>query len=361
MSNKEYALITIVIIVVLGASFLLLKNFVFNPSETAITPGTGSAPEEPLTTKDSIQGVIFDLASSVKVITLQIGEEGTVSLTVLPQTKFFDESGGVVAFSSLKRGFTISAKGKLISKDSFLAAEVKITKVPNIIVFSPAPNEEISSPLTIKGEARVFESTFAYRLYDGDAGLLFEGHAMAASPDAGLFGQFEVIRTYPLPKSQGGTLEVFEYSAKDGSEINKVVVPVKFARADTMKINAFFSNKIYDPNASDCAKVYPVTRTIKQTQAVARVALEELLRGPTASEVSDGFLTNIPKGVIIQSLTIGDGILRVDFNEALEFQVGGSCRLTAIRSQIRETVKQFPSVRDVVISINGRTEDILQP
>ena len=64
---------------------------------------------------------------------------------------------------------------------------------------------------------------------------------------------------------------------------------------------------------------------------------------------------------MIQSLTIGDGILRVDFDGTLEFGAGGSCRVTAIRSQIRETVKQFPSVRDVVISINGRTEDILQP
>ena len=361
MSNKEYALITIVIIVVLGVSFLLLKNFVFNTYETPITPGAGPAVEEPLTAKDSIQGIIFDLASSAKVITLQIGEEGTVNVAVLPHTKFLDESGKAVAFSNLKRGFTIFAKGKLISKDSFLASEIKITKVPNVIVFSPAPNEEISSPITIRGEARVFESTFAYRLYDGDVGLLFEGHAMTASPDAGLFGPFEVIKTYPPPKSQGGTLEVFEYSAKDGSEINKVVVPVKFAKSGTMSVKAFFSNKIYDPNASDCARVYPVTRTIEQTQAVARVALDGLLRGPIASEVSDGFITNIPKGVMIQSLTIGDGILRVDFNETLEFQVGGSCRVAAIRSQIRETAKQFPSVRDVVISINGRTEDILQP
>ena len=361
MSNKEYALITIVIIVVLGVSFLLLKHFVLNTRETEVTPGTGPAVEEPLEAKDSVQGFIFDLASSAKVITLQVGEEGTVSLTVLPQTKILDESGKAIDFYNLKRGFTISAKGKLISKDSFLAAEVKITKVPNIIVFSPAPNEEISSPVTIRGEARVFENTFAYRLYDGDAGLLFEGHDMAASPDVGLFGPFEVIRTYPPPKSQGGTLEVFEYSAKDGSEINKVVVPVKFRRAGTMSVKAFFSNKIYDPNASDCAKVYPAARTIEQTQAVERVALEELLRGPTASEAGDGFLTNIPKGVIIQSLTIGDGILRVDFNDALEAGVGGSCRVAAIRSQIRETAKQFPSVRDVVISINGRTEDILQP
>jgi len=35
--------------------------------------------------------------------------------------------------------------------------------------------------------------------------------------------------------------------------------------------------------------------------------------------------------------------------------------VTAIRAQITETLKQFPTVENVVISIDGRTEDILQP
>ena len=51
----------------------------------------------------------------------------------------------------------------------------------------------------------------------------------------------------------------------------------------------------------------------------------------------------------------------VDFDEQLEFQVGGSCRVSAIRAQIIQTIKQFSTVKDVIISINGRTEDILQP
>ncbi|PIP22172.1 MAG: hypothetical protein COX38_02115, partial [Candidatus Nealsonbacteria bacterium CG23_combo_of_CG06-09_8_20_14_all_39_25] len=48
-------------------------------------------------------------------------------------------------------------------------------------------------------------------------------------------------------------------------------------------------------------------------------------------------------------------------DEQLEFQVGGSCKVSAIRAQITQTLKQFPTVDEVVISINGRTEDILQP
>jgi spore germination protein GerM len=50
-----------------------------------------------------------------------------------------------------------------------------------------------------------------------------------------------------------------------------------------------------------------------------------------------------------------------DFNERLEYQVGGSCRVSAIRAQISETLKQFPTIKDVIILINGRKEDVLQP
>jgi len=45
----------------------------------------------------------------------------------------------------------------------------------------------------------------------------------------------------------------------------------------------------------------------------------------------------------------------------LEFQVGGSCRVSAIRAEIIQTLKQFSTIKEVIISINNRTEDILQP
>jgi spore germination protein GerM len=54
-------------------------------------------------------------------------------------------------------------------------------------------------------------------------------------------------------------------------------------------------------------------------------------------------------------------VAKVDFDERLGFQVGGSCRVSAIRAQITETLMQFSTVKSVVVSINGRTEDVLQP
>ncbi len=128
----------------------------------------------------------------------------------------------------------------------------------------------------------------------------------------------------------------------------------------TTTLRIFFNNNKLDPEFS-CNKVFPVERIVLKTQAPARLALELLFEGPTSAEKEQGFFSSIPKGVEIQKLTIENGIAKADFNGALEFQVGGSCWVSAIRSQITQTLKQFPTVDEVLISIDGRTEDILQP
>jgi spore germination protein GerM len=129
---------------------------------------------------------------------------------------------------------------------------------------------------------------------------------------------------------------------------------------ETIKVKIYFNNSKMDPEYS-CNKVFPTERQIIKTSAVARAALEELLKGPTDKEKAEGFINNINSGVIIQKLVIENNVAKVDFDEQLEYQVGGSCRVAAIRAQITQTLKQFSSVKNVIISINGRTEDILQP
>jgi len=131
-------------------------------------------------------------------------------------------------------------------------------------------------------------------------------------------------------------------------------------KEEFMTVKVFFNNDRMDPEFS-CNKVFPVEREILKTQAVARAALTELLKGPTEAEKAQGFFTSINPGVKIQELTIENGVARVDFDSQLEFQVGGSCRVSAIRAEITQTLKQFPTVSSVIISIDGRTEDILQP
>ncbi len=129
---------------------------------------------------------------------------------------------------------------------------------------------------------------------------------------------------------------------------------------DLMTIKVYFNNSKLDPEFS-CNVVFPVDREIVKTKAVAGAALEELLKGSTEEEKAQGFFTSINPGVKIQKLAIENKTASVDFDKQLEFQVGGSCRVSAIRAQIMETLLQFPTVKNVIISIDGRTEDILQP
>lgn len=137
-------------------------------------------------------------------------------------------------------------------------------------------------------------------------------------------------------------------------------VQEELTEEELMEVTVFFGNTELNSEAL-CEQVFPVARQIVKTEGVARAALTELLKGPTLAEEKMGYFTNINQGVKIQSLTIENGIAKVDFDEQLEFQIGGSCRVIAIRAEIEQTLKQFSTVTEVIISINGRVDDILQP
>ena len=102
-------------------------------------------------------------------------------------------------------------------------------------------------------------------------------------------------------------------------------------------------------------------RDVVATVAIGRAALEALLAGPTEAELAEGLTTAINDGVILQDLVIADGVAAADFNTRLGEGVAGSAMVTTIRSQIEQTLLQFDTVTDVIISINGETEEVLQP
>ena len=232
----------------------------------------------------------------------------------------------------------------------------------NITITSPQANETIDFPFTIKGQARVFESTLNIRLKDYKGNILFETYTTAAAPDAGQFGPYEKMIDYleKLPEGEGVVLEAFDYSAKDGSIIDLVSVPIKLNISKTSAVKLYFNNAKLDPQVL-CDKVFSVERIIATTSTPATATVNLLLRGTTASEYAKGYQTNINMGVKLQKLTIENNTAYADFDDQLESAVGGSCRVATIRAQITETLKQFFTVKKAVISIDDRTEDILQP
>ncbi len=108
-------------------------------------------------------------------------------------------------------------------------------------------------------------------------------------------------------------------------------------------------------------KVVPVEREIPYTVATARAAIEELLKGPLPEEKEAGLTTAINENTQLQSIEIEDGVAQVDFNQRLDEGVAGSARVTMIKGQIEKTLLQFETVDEVIISVDGEVEEILQP
>ena len=141
------------------------------------------------------------------------------------------------------------------------------------------------------------------------------------------------------------------------------------APVEYMTIQVFFSNSTKDPETLYCDRTYPVDRAVSRLSDNQKSALGEyiylsvakLLEGPAFNEKENGFFTSINEGARIQKIIIENGIANLDFNSRLNEGVAGSCKVMAIRSQITETLKQFPEIKDVVISVNGESETILQP
>lgn len=242
-----------------------------------------------------------------------------------------------------------------------LTIDVHPENEPNIAVYSP--EKEVDFPFEINGRARVFENIINIRVIDEKTKeYIYEGIATANSPEMGEFGDFSktIDYFYKKPESENLIIEVFWHSPKDGAELDKVSIPVKINIKDTEIIKVFFNNINMDPQIS-CDKVFPVERIAPHTVAPAKKAIELLLEGISSNEANSGYSTNIGYGVKLQKITIENNTAKVDFDETLESYGGGSCNVTSIRSQITETLKQFPSVKNVIISINGRTDDILQP
>jgi germination protein M len=84
---------------------------------------------------------------------------------------------------------------------------------PAIWVTSPVKDQVITSPVTIRGNARVFEATVSFRLKDAAGNVLAEGFTTAAEGAPGR-GDFEGELAFKPEGSGQGQLEVFEVSMK---------------------------------------------------------------------------------------------------------------------------------------------------
>jgi hypothetical protein len=102
--------------------------------------------------------------------------------------------------------------------------------IPNISVRHPRQNDIVDDPVEVAGVGTGFEGSLVARLRNAAGQEIAQRSFQAGG--TGIWGNFFFRIDVPsVPNRPRGTLEIFEVSAKDGSEIHKRVVPILYGRA----------------------------------------------------------------------------------------------------------------------------------
>jgi len=104
-----------------------------------------------------------------------------------------------------------------------------VSGFPPIAVRQPRPYDIVDDPVRVGGVGTGSEGQIAARVRDGHGTQLARASVHAGG--TGIWGNYDAALPVGVPSTAQGTLEVFEVSQKDGSEQNKVVVPITFGPA----------------------------------------------------------------------------------------------------------------------------------
>ena len=100
---------------------------------------------------------------------------------------------------------------------------------PSIIVTAPAAGASVSSPIHVAGQARVFEATVSLTLYDANGAEIVSTTTNAA--EGQVLSAFSTDVAFSVATPASACLWVFEVSARDGSPVNVVQVPLTLSAA----------------------------------------------------------------------------------------------------------------------------------
>ncbi|NPV27362.1 MAG: spore gernimation protein [Firmicutes bacterium] len=210
--------------VVQAALYELIKG-------TPVTPGA----KRVLPPETKILGVKIDqgLATvnfSAEVLKANVGATGeALGITSIVNT--------LTEFPNIKKvSFLVEGKLDERAKDWWghvglykqpFSRNLQVVHEPAIWVTAPAPGQVITSPVEIRGSARVFEGTVNARLKDTSGRILAQGFTTATQGAPGR-GDFQLKLDFKPTGPGKGQIEVSWISPKDGSELDKVVVPVEW-------------------------------------------------------------------------------------------------------------------------------------
>jgi hypothetical protein len=195
----------------------------FAARRVPLTPKIGTAALEELlagpTAEEQEAGLTSDIPPNTELVSLAIADdEADVELS-----NPLDRLATMQVVHTLTRFETVERV--LIEGEEYASADTE-EALPAILVEEPAPNATVTSPLTIRGTANTFEATFMVDLRAEGQGKPLYTNFVTATSGSGTRGTFEHRLDFVADRERPGTLVVYELSAKDGSVVNEVEIPV---------------------------------------------------------------------------------------------------------------------------------------
>ena len=144
----------------------------------------------------------------------------TYTLTQFPTVK------GVVFRLDGNAVTVFGGEGIILDHPATRASFESVT--PPILVEFPGRGWAVQSPVRVSGSANVFEAQFQAEITDA-AGQVIATQNIRATSGTGTRGSFDASIAFPANATGAATLKVFDISAKDGSRIDTVTIPLQLA------------------------------------------------------------------------------------------------------------------------------------
>ena len=151
----------------------------------------------------------------------------------------------------------------------------------------------------------------------------------------------------------------------DGSSVGRIGPKCEFAdcpeanvNQKTVTVKVFYNNSNLNPNSIDCSQVYPLERIVPESANISEVTLQELVKGPTNEEKSQGYISWFSDKTrdIIKNVKTENGIAYVNLSDIRELipNASASCGSTEFIAEIENSLKQFPNIKKVIFAIDKK-------
>lgn len=339
-------------------------------------PAAGSTISNPLTIKGTANFWPFEatLTAQVKDAAGNVLGVGPVMVNA-PDVGQGGPFAGSITFTAPKMAqegtlevFEASAKdGSIVAITTTKIQLAAAQPTSAIQIDSPIAGAAVTLPLHVAVRGVNPNDTWQARLTFSNGQVLEQPLDVAAAGSVG-YGTANIgwhgESAPPKPLTGDATLEIVR-----GNGMRNQPVQVRvLSEAETQLVDVAWT--------SGDGQLIVFKQAVPKTAQIGTATLTALLHGPTDGNLA-GAQTALPGvreivtfpgrqpdwgyEVKLIKLTIANGVATANFSKELRAYGGGAARVQMIRQQIERTLKQFPSVQQVVIQIEGQSAGVLEP